>query len=85
MFEPLSKAESPAEMRAAIEAGQQYDPIIRNVLTMARYQGMSAEDTYTVLAYHALQTMVQYQQQCIELASLAPPRPLVISADKLAK
>lgn len=83
-FRKLDEATTPAEMRAAIEKGQYDSALIRNVLMAGRCAGMSAEDTYTLLAYHALQTMVAYQNQCLELASLSP-RPFVMQVDKDGK
>lgn len=51
---PIDPATTPDEMRAAIFKHMHEDHLVRNVLTAANYTGMSAEDKYTALAYHAL-------------------------------
>jgi hypothetical protein len=84
MFEKLEGASTPAEMRAAIEKGRHHHPLIRNALDAARYASMSAEDTYAVLAYYAIQVLVEYQQQCLELASLSP-HPFLMADNKDGK
>lgn len=79
MFKSLSQAETPAQMRAAINAGMADNPVIRNVLMLARYEGMTAEDTYTLLAYHAIQAMIQTQSNFLDMAQRMPaPSAIVI-------
>jgi hypothetical protein len=67
MFAHLDEAKTPAEMRASIERGQRLIPIVRQALMTARGAGLSAEDTYSMLAYHALQHMQELARVVLEL------------------
>lgn len=49
-----AKPMTPAECRAAIENLTHEIPFVRNVMMMVRRDGLSAEDAYSVLAYHAI-------------------------------
>lgn len=82
MFKKLEAATTPAEMRAAIERGTYDSPIIRNVMTMARHDGLTAEDAYSALAYYALQTMIDYQNASLEMLQTTN-RPMILRADDL--
>lgn len=55
IFERIQDASTPAEMRAAIFQLQYRDSLVSRVMRSANYSGMSAEDRYTMLAYHVLQ------------------------------
>lgn len=58
------------DMRAAIYNGSQESALIRNCLDRARIAGLSGEDTYVFLAYHALITLESYAQDCMKFARL---------------
>lgn len=75
---PLQKAGTPQEMRAAIERAYMTNPIVRQVLELGRRQGLSAEDTYSMLAYHALGQLAEANRIMHELASMAPPLPVLV-------
>jgi len=73
----IEQAESADEMRAAIFRFRFENILVKSVLDSVEYSGMSAEDKYTMLAYHAicraeeLQKMVLTQLQTI-------PQPIFI-------
>lgn len=80
MFKNLTEAETPADMRTAIEVGGFDNPIIHQVLKVARRDAMTAEDTYSMLAYYALQSLTQMRRDYLELLNLMP-KPQIIMAD----
>jgi hypothetical protein len=59
-------------MRAAIERGSFDSSLIRQCLDTARIQGLNGEDTYTLLAYHALLAVEDFYRRCNEMISLSP-------------
>lgn len=80
-FEPLPPAETPDEMRAAIEQAQRSHPLVRNILAASRVRGLKGEDVYAMLAYHALQNMTTLQQQMLDQLAIAP-LPILVPADR---
>lgn len=81
MFKSLKEAQTPAEMRAALEEAANHHPIVRSALMMARRDGMPAEDVYSVLAYFAMQSLVQTQRDYLDLLNRLPPPAMIITAD----
>ena len=73
----LKDARSLEEMRAEIFRIQQYDSMVRHVMDMANYRGMSAEDRFTVLAYYALRERALLQNTIIDAAMVRPATPIV--------
>jgi len=65
-------------MRQAIQKGAQDSGLIRNCLNQARAMGLSGEDTYTLLAFHALQMMEDFWKRTLRTAYLSPAQPIVI-------
>jgi hypothetical protein len=65
----VKPAETPTEMRQAIFELARELPMARNCLMAADHAGMSGEDRYTLIAYHALRMMAGYQSQCPEMAT----------------
>jgi len=65
-------AVTPEEMRAEIFRLERYEPLVRNVMEMANYKGLSSEDRYTILAYLALQQRHEYQKRCFEFSKFTP-------------
>lgn len=72
LIEEVRDATTPAEMRAEIFRLQHYDALVRGVMNSANYTGMSAEDRYTVLAYHALKAKADAQAQILMFARVTP-------------
>lgn len=52
--EQLKKLETVDGMREALKAHAMHSPLVRRVFDIARYQGMSEEDTMVFLAFHAV-------------------------------
>ncbi len=57
LAKPEQEPQGTDDMRREIERGQRDSSLIRNCLMSARHQGMSGEDTYALLAYHALRML----------------------------
>lgn len=64
--EETRDAETPEGMRRRIQQYSREDPMVRQVLDMARYHGMSGEDTYTILAFYALRDRERFMDQVME-------------------
>lgn len=69
-------------MRQAIEKGARDSGLIYNCLNTARAQGLSGEDTYTLLAFHALQMMEDFWKKNLQTAYLSPTPPLIVEDPK---
>jgi len=82
----LPSGELPAmtcdEMRKAIYEGERESAIIHNTMYAADINGMSAEDRYTMLAYHALIALETHFQAHLRYAELMP-NPAIILKDTL--
>jgi hypothetical protein len=65
-------------MRQAIERGSRDSALIRQCLDAARYQGLSGEDTYAQLAYHALMLLEEYAQRNLDFVMRDPRPPLMM-------
>lgn len=70
-------------MRKAIVYAQRDVALIRQCLDAAYHQGLSGEDTYALLAYHALRQLEEVWQRCDQLIQLQPLPPLVIKQSDL--
>ena len=81
--EQLKDAETPDEMRAAIFMAARHDPLIRQVMDAADHKGMSGEDRYTVLAYHALKAMMDAHQREIDFYRTHPAPLFVVDGKRL--
>jgi hypothetical protein len=64
--------ESVARMRRAIEEDAPRRSLIKECLKAARAIGLSGEDTYVFLAYHALLQIEEMDQSHIYLSDIAP-------------
>lgn len=56
-----------AGMRRAIGAAYRDSPIVRKCMMMADRDGLSGEDRYTLLAYHALRALEDQYQETLRL------------------
>lgn len=83
-FRPLDEATNPTDMRAAIERARMHSPIVRQALDSCRMHGMSAEDTYTVLSYYALQALAGAQSRLLNFEVNAP-LPMYIPSDQVPR
>lgn len=71
-------AETVDAMRRAIHEGSYESHLIRNALQVAAAQGMSGEDRYVYLAYHALVALETYFQRELRRAHLYPDPLMVV-------
>ncbi len=60
------------EMRKAIYEGERDSAVIHNAMYAADINGMSAEDRYVMLAYHALLALETHFQAHLRLTTLLP-------------
>ncbi len=65
-------AQTCDEMRKAIFEGMRESSIIHNAMMAADYNGMSGENRYTLLAYHALIALETHFQAHLRLTNLLP-------------
>jgi len=77
-FEQVREATTPSEMRAEIVRLSRYNNIVRATMNCADYTGLSAEDRYTMLAYHALAALAQTQRALHEYVLTTPGPHLVM-------
>lgn len=75
-------AQDAVAMRQAIEHGQRDSALIRNCLMASRYHGASAEDTYTMLAYHALRALEDIYERQLQLLNTMTTAPTVAEVQK---
>jgi hypothetical protein len=83
--EQVNDAETPEEMRAEIFRLEHYDPLVRNVMDSANYNGASAEDRYTVLAYNALKQLCKIKQNVLIDLRCRPLEPFIIPSTEEVK
>jgi len=77
-IEQLKEVTTPAEMRAEIFRLMQHDPMVCNVMRMADYNGLSGEDRYLILAYHALHELARMKQMVLDNALTRPMPPMFV-------
>jgi len=70
------------QMRQAIHEQARDSALIANMMIQADYRGLSGEDRYTCLAYHALLQLEHHFQRCMELMRLMPMPPTILKEDK---
>jgi hypothetical protein len=79
-IEQVKDAHTPEEMRAEIYRMGQYDPMVRSVLDTADYNGMSAEDKYTVMSYMAVKQLNELKKLQMEFMLDRPATPVHVTA-----
>ena len=72
---------NPTEMRQAIFEAMHESALVKNVMYSADYQGLSAEDRYTALAYHALVALETYYKQALQHAMLYPNPSFIMKVE----
>ena len=65
--------------RRLLEASRN-NSLIRAVFDMAQREGLSGEDTYALLAYHALVAKEEMEQQAIDALNSRPNPPFLACA-----
>lgn len=76
--EQLKIQANPDAMRKAIEHGRLNSALIQSCLTSARYAGLSGEDKYVTLAYHALLALEDAHKQLTKALSCMPVSPIFV-------
>lgn len=71
-IEQVRDAATPADMRAEIYRLRREVPLVRSVMYIADYNGLSAEDRYTMLAYHALKESAEARELLLEQLNITP-------------
>jgi hypothetical protein len=64
-------------LRREIQNAMRDSALVRNVMYAADYEGLSAEDRYTLLAYEALVALETNWKQVIRTRMLYPMPPLI--------
>jgi hypothetical protein len=67
-------------MRRAIDEAKHESALVGQAMISADYNGMSGEDRYTMLAYHALVALETYWKQALKSSMLNPNPPWIIKA-----
>lgn len=80
MIEQVKKAETVEEMRAELFRLSHCDPLVRHVMQMADYSGLSAEDRYTILAYHAMADRNRFMQMGMDF-TMVDNRIVLVKAE----
>jgi hypothetical protein len=71
-------------MRKAITFGQRDSALIQQCLRVAEANGLSGEETYVVLAYHALCQLEDFWQRQLKLTMLDVRQPFMRAEDQPA-
>lgn len=66
------------EMRRRIHEAAHESALILNCLRAADYNGMSAEDRYTMLSYHALVALETYYKRVLDFTMKNPNAPVIL-------
>ena len=77
-IEQVREATTPSEMRVEIARLTRNNHIVRATMDCADYTGLSAEDRYTMLAYHALAVLAKTQRVMHEYVLTTPGPHLVL-------
>lgn len=83
-IEECAMAQTVNGMRQAIYKASHESALIRHSMQVADFQGLSGEDRYTMLAYHALVSLEQTYQQLTNYAKRMPD-PLAWQDEDLPK
>ena len=69
-FGKLEDATTPNEMREALLRISNENAQVRSILDHCRYNGLSGEDTYVILAYNLLKENIPYKEIAMQEAML---------------
>jgi hypothetical protein len=83
IIEQVKDAASTEEMRAELFRLAHYDALVRAVMDMANYHGLSSEDRYTELAYYAMKSRNEIYRDSIRAIGLQPVKFFVDRDDFL--
>ncbi len=80
-IEQVKKVETPEEMRAELFRLSHYDALVRRVMDTADYNGLNAEDRYTLLAYYAIAERNLCQKMILDVKMVNPAPSFVFPAE----
>lgn len=85
--EPLADAETPNEMRKAINEYRHHggSGTVKQTMYFADAEGLSAEDRYTILSYHLLKDCEQLRKILYEEVSARPAPIFIVEKDAQKK
>jgi hypothetical protein len=70
-IEQVRDASTPQEMRMELHRMASCDPLVRAIFDTSYYNGMNAEDKYTMLAYQAMKHRNELLEMSIRNAELS--------------
>ena len=77
--EEIEQIQTPTGIRKRLwEVGYRNDPIVSRIFDLARHEGLSGEDTYTLLAYYALADRERLEQLLVDFYNSKPPELITI-------
>jgi hypothetical protein len=76
--EKVNDANTAEEMRAEILRLRHYNPIVRMLMDMADYKGVSAEDRFTILAYNVLKQNATLQELVLKCNATRAMPPMIV-------
>jgi len=76
--EETKETETCDGMRKRIFRYAYEDALTRAVMDIARFNGMSGDDTMVLLAYQALVSREKLMDECYEAALFAMPKPIIV-------
>ena len=79
------EAATPADLRAEIFRLRRELPVVRAVMDTADFNGLSAEDRYTMLAYYALRDYARVHNMLMDHVLSMPTQRFVASLPAAAK
>ena len=79
----LLDVDTVEKMREELFKASYYDPLIRQVFDMANYKGLSGEDRYTLLAYHAMKKLNVFIKATLDdMKYRTTPQSILVLKDK---
>lgn len=78
LAKPEQEPKDAREMRKAILDAARDSSLIRNALDTGRYMGLNGEDTYTLLAYHALRQLEHHAQLNMSYLNAMPSPSFIV-------
>lgn len=76
-FGDLEKADNPNDMRIALDRISRDNSQVRSILDHCRYNGLSGEDTYVILAYELLKENIPFKELAMNEVMLRPTEPII--------
>lgn len=80
--EELEQIRTPNGIRQRLLEASRYDPLVRRVFDLAVREGLSGEDIYTLLAYHAIVQKQELEQLILDDLNTRVMPALIISGAK---